>query len=399
MAQNYTDYLIVYCEVLVIAFIYTGILFFSVRREMGSDIEVRIFKAFLSTLMLALVVDGFTHAQYRGVLHMPPGLVAFLYALYMFLFSGVLPFLWFNFAEVRLGSRFIQKPLGRLISITPLAIVSIMCFASIKTGWFFKIDDKGIYSRGDLWAVQTVVSYLYFLFTTVHAFIKARHEPAPMQRKQYYILSMYLIAPFIGGLLQLFVGNHPFVAPATGIAMLFIFLNIQGGMINNDSLTGLYNRRSAETYYDELKLRASARNPFYLYMMDINGFKGINDKHGHIEGDKALRIVANVLRKVCDELGGYVCRYGGDEFLAMIESKNLKDAADFEKSFNESMEKEEKLLGLPYKLGLSFGYVVCDSPASSMDSLVHEADKKMYQRKIMAHSENKEAEVKEVIES
>ena len=389
MAQDYTEYLIVYCEVLLQAFIYTAILFFSVRREMGSDVEVRIFKAFLFSLMLALVIDGFTHAQYRGVLHMPPGLVAFLYALYMFLFSVVLSFLWFNFAEVRLGSRFIQKPLGILISIIPLAIVSFMCFASIKTGWFFKIDDEGIYSRGNLWAIQTAVSYMYFLFTTVHAFIKARHEPAPMQRKQYYILSMYLIAPFLGGLLQLFVGNHPFVAPATGIAMLFIFLNIQGSMINNDTLTGLYNRKSAESYYDDLKMRASTRNPFYLYMMDINGFKGINDTYGHIEGDKALRIVANVLRKVSDELGGYVCRYGGDEFLAMIEAKNMKDAGDFEEKFKASMEREERLLDLPYKLGLSFGHALCDSPAYSMDGLVQEADREMYQSKAEAYSKAK----------
>ena len=50
----YADYLIVYWEVLLQAFIYTAILFFSVRREMGSDYEVNIFKAFLCVLMLAL---------------------------------------------------------------------------------------------------------------------------------------------------------------------------------------------------------------------------------------------------------------------------------------------------------------------------------------------------------
>ena len=381
MTQAYTDYLIVYCEVLLQAFLYTAILFFSVRREMGSDEEVLIFRAFLSSLMLALIIDGFTHAQYRGALHMPPGVVAFLYASYMFLFSGVLPFLWFNFAEVRLGSRFIRRLVGRILSIIPLAIVSMMCFASIKTGWFFEIDDEGIYTRGNLWAVQTGVSYLYFLFTTVHAIIKAKSEPSPMQRKQYYILSMYLIAPFIGGLLQLFVGNHPFVAPATGIAMLFIFLNIQGSLINNDTLTGLYNRKSAERYLEDLKLHASARNPFYLYMMDIDGFKGINDTYGHIEGDKALRIAANVLRKVADEYRGFVCRLGGDEFLAAIESKNISDPDDFEKSFIAAMSKEAQLTDLPYELKMSFGFTKCESPATSMNNMIADADEKMYKKK------------------
>lgn len=384
------DYLIVYWEVLLQAFIYTAILFFSVRREMGSDWEVNIFKAFLSVLMLALVVDGFTHAQYRGALHMPSTLVAFLYALYMFLFSGVLSFLWFVFAEMRLGSSFLRKMPVRIISTIPLLIVSFMCFASIKTGWFFSVDEEGIYTRGKLWAVQTLVSYMYFLFTTVHALYKARREPSPVERKQYYILSMYLIAPFLGGLLQLFVGNHPFVAPATGIAMLFIFLNIQGNMINNDTLTGLGNRKSAEKYIEDLKMRTSKSRPFYLYIMDIDSFKSINDKYGHIEGDGALRIVGNVLRKAADEYGGFAARIGGDEFLAAIEAKNIDDADTFEESFKDFMLQEEHVLNLPYNLNLSFGHTTCDSPDISMDDLIDQADKEMYQLRAQRRAELKE---------
>ena len=381
MSNPYTDYLIVYWEVLLQAFIYTAILFFSVRREMGSDREVAIFKGFLVVLMTALFVDGFTHAQYRGALHMPPLLVAFLYAFYMFLFSGVLPFLWFSFAEIKLGGNVFKRKSTFLISLLPIGVISFMCFASMKTGWFFKVDDEGMYSRGKLWALQTVVSYLYFLYTTVHAFIKARNERAPMQRKQYYIISAYLIAPFLGGLLQLIVGNHPFVAPATGIAMLFIFMNIQDTMINNDSLTGLNNRMSADSYIEDLKLHASSRNPFYLYMMDIDGFKGINDTYGHIEGDRALRIMANVLRKVTDDYRGFVCRLGGDEFLAAIESKNIEHADDFEESFKRAIAKETQLMNLPYTLKMSFGYTMCDTPAVSLSTLIAEADDRMYRNK------------------
>lgn len=312
---------------------------------------------------------------------MPPFLVAFLYALYMFLFSGVLPLLWFTFAELRLGGQLLRKRSTVIICLIPAAIISFMCFASIKTGWFFRIDQNGIYTRGDLWAVQTAVSYIYFLFTTVHALIVAGREPSPVQRKQYYILSMYLIAPFLGGLLQLFIGNHPFVAPATSIAMMFIFLSIQSNMINNDTLTGLYNRKATERYIEDLKMRTSHANPFYLYVMDIDGFKNINDSFGHMEGDRALRIVANVLHKTGDEFGGFVSRLGGDEFLAAIEAKNIDKPESFEDFFTESIKKEEKLLDLPYKLRLSFGYAKCVSPAEKLDNIINTADREMYHRK------------------
>ena len=388
MTSGPADYLIVYWEVLLLAFVFTAILFFNVHREMGNNWQVTIFKAFLCTLMLALVVDGITHAQYRGFLHLPPLPIAFLYALYMFLFSGVLPLLWFTFAELRIGGRLLSKRSTVIIFLIPAAIISFMCFASIKTGWFFHVDENGIYTRGSLWAIQTAVSYIYFLFTTAHALIVAVREPSPLQRKQYYILSMYLIAPFLGGLLQLIVGNHPFVAPATSIAMMFIFLSIQSNMINNDTLTGLYNRKATERYIEDLKLRTSHKNPFYLYVMDVDGFKNINDSFGHMEGDRALRIVANVLHKVSDEFGGFVSRLGGDEFLAAIEAKNIDKPESFEERFREVMEKEEKILDLPYKLRLSFGYTKCVSPAVKLDDIINFADQKMYHKKTKRYSEN-----------
>ena len=256
-----------------------------------------------------------------------------------------------------------------------------MSFATIKTDWFFSIDDEGIYTRGPYWFLQVFVCYGYFLFTTVHAFMAARREPSALVRKQYYTISAFLIAPAIGALLQLLIGLHPFVAPATSISMLIIFLNLQANMINNDSLTGMHNRKSAERYIEELKLHASPRNPFYLYMMDIDKFKKINDSFGHVEGDVALRTIANVLQKVCDEYSGFICRLGGDEFLAVIESKQIKDPEDFPAAIETAMEKEARILNLPYELVISAGYTTCDSPMQRLNNLISDADKDMYKNK------------------
>ena len=371
------DYLIVYLEIVALTLIYTTVLLINVRSEMGNDWEVNIFRAFLLTMILALVADSFTQAQYRGFLHLPPMLVAFLYAFYMFMFSGVLPFLWFVFVELRLGGRVIRNRKALVVSVIPLAIVSVMCFASMKTGWFFSVDEYGIYKRGNLWSVMVAVNYFYFLITSAFALSAAKREPSTIQRKQYYVLALFLIAPFIGGLLQLYIGNHPFVAPATSIAMLFVFINIQGNLIHNDSLTGMYNRKSAEKYIEELKMQASNKNPFYLYKMGVDGFKEINDEYGYIEGDKVLKTVANVLQKVTAKNGAFAARLGGVEFLAAVEGRRVNNPEEFEKAVETAIKKEAKKQKLPYELKLHFGHTKCVSPAIKTSTLINDADKEM----------------------
>ncbi len=55
----------------------------------------------------------------------------------------------------------------------------------------------------------------------------------------------------------------------------------------------------------------------YLLMMDADGFKQINDRYGHVEGDHALQVVATALKDVCSASGGFIARYGGDEFVVL----------------------------------------------------------------------------------
>ena len=368
------DYITVYLEIIALTFVYMGVLFFNVRSEMGNKREVEIFRAILMFMALALIADSITQIQYRGFVHLPPFLVAFLYGFYMFVFSGVLPFLWLLFVELRLGSSLLRKRGALIVSAIPLMFVSVMAFASIKTGWFFRVDEYGIYTRGDYWSLQVIVNYCYFLFTTIHALIAAKTEPSPVQRKQYYVLASFVIAPFIGGLLQLFIGNHPFVAPATSIAMLFIFINLQNTLIRNDSLTGLYNRDSAEEYIQDLRHNVSERKPFYIYRIRIEGLKEINFTHGYMEGDEAIKKVASALKTVTKRYGGLVSSLGGVEFLAVIDGKNLKKREKYENAVREELTKQTKKENLPYELSVSIGKTKCGSPTVSTRELIHEAD-------------------------
>lgn len=372
------DYITVYIEIAVVTIVYMTVLFFNVRKEMGDEWEVNLFRGIIFSLILAIIADAVTQAQYRGFLHMNHILVAFLYGFYMFIFSGVLPFLWFVFVEKRLGGELLENRAAVIISMIPLAIVSFMAFASIKTGWFYEVDEYGIYTRGRYWTLQVVVNYIYFLFTTIHAFLVARKEPSVVQRRQYYIMASFVVAPFIGGLFQLFIGNHPFVAPSVSISMLLVFINIQGNLIHNDSLTGLFNRMSAERYIDELNADASESKPFYIYKMRIEGLRAINYMHGYAKGDQAIKTVARVLQRVTKKYGALVASLGGVDFIAVMDNKNFTKRDDLEEAVKEALEKEVKRRKLPYDLNLAIGRTQCTSSKDKTRMLIHDADREMH---------------------
>ncbi|WP_344763187.1 GGDEF domain-containing protein [Actimicrobium antarcticum] len=93
-----------------------------------------------------------------------------------------------------------------------------------------------------------------------------------------------------------------------------------------DELTGLYNRRQLQTELDTAIARANSEGiPFCLCLIDVDHFKDINDKHGHLVGDVILREFARVaLDSIRDS--DVIGRYGGDEFMHLLPNTSLKGA-------------------------------------------------------------------------
>ena len=376
-----SDYMILYLEILAVCFLVLSVIYFNVQRDLGTEQQVTTFKWMLRVFMIALVADAITHAQYRGFLHLPIPAVAFCYATYMFIFSGLLSLLWLVFAELRFGYSPSEHKKAFILAAIPVALVGLLSYASIFTGWFFSFDENGVYQRGPLWIYQTAVPYIYFLFTTLHALRIAARTNSKIKKKALYTIASFVIFPVVGALLQMFIGTHPFVAPATVISIFLVFLSIQSNMINHDALTGIGNRKSCNQYLDAMVLRAGPQNPFYLFMADIDGFKGINDTYGHVEGDQALRLTAQTLREAVEPHHGFVSRFGGDEFLFVIEKENLDDPEDFIQTIARQLERSCRQEKLDYTLHLSVGCIACDSAGAKVTSLLEEADKCLYKAK------------------
>jgi diguanylate cyclase (GGDEF)-like protein len=89
-----------------------------------------------------------------------------------------------------------------------------------------------------------------------------------------------------------------------------------------DALTGLGNRRKAEAAIQEA---IAATPPLSLLVFDMNGFKAINDRYGHNQGDQLLKVVAQRMRGAVRDTE-VVCRWGGDEFVVIMPGSSLADA-------------------------------------------------------------------------
>ena len=150
-----------------------------------------------------------------------------------------------------------------------------------------------------------------------------------------------------------------------------------------DPLTSLPNTRFMFVHLARELARAERLgNEVSLLVMDLDGFKAINDTYGHHVGDKALREVARVLRNGIRPYD--ICvRYAGDEFVVVLSGCGAVDAEQKRRELQQAIEDIpfEVRPGRLVKLGSSFGFSVFPHDGETYETLLATADKKMYQDK------------------
>jgi diguanylate cyclase (GGDEF)-like protein len=145
-----------------------------------------------------------------------------------------------------------------------------------------------------------------------------------------------------------------------------------------DSLTGLANRRAFNAFFDEeLALAKRYRHPFSLLLMDLQGFKAINDQLGHALGDEALVRVAEALKRTCRESDG-LFRFGGDEFAAVLPYATEEQALHAAQRYARAIQ-EIGIRGCT--LGVNIGVATYPLDGSDKETLLRMADERMYAAK------------------
>ena len=151
-----------------------------------------------------------------------------------------------------------------------------------------------------------------------------------------------------------------------------------------DPLTKLNNRRSLETALDNEIIRQRRYGGiFSLALIDLDGFKKLNDAKGHHVGDKALILLADILRNQTRE-SDTIARIGGDEFVILMPNTNDADCDSICQLLCQkiSLSMEES----SYPITASIGYTTTEKPPKFGKDVLHIADQAMYQAKFKGKS-------------
>jgi diguanylate cyclase (GGDEF)-like protein/putative nucleotidyltransferase with HDIG domain len=155
-----------------------------------------------------------------------------------------------------------------------------------------------------------------------------------------------------------------------------------------DYLTGMANARDLSMHLEQELTRCSREHATVAIMVcDLNGFKQINDRYGHLAGDKVLKIFGNLIREVCREYD-YAARMGGDEFV--IVAPNMPPESVRERSIllSDLAQQAGREVCNTDLLSLSLGAAFYPQDGQDTEQLLAEADKRMYAAKQLHYEES-----------
>lgn len=155
-------------------------------------------------------------------------------------------------------------------------------------------------------------------------------------------------------------------------------------LTEQDALTGLKNRMFLSERMPEMWRQAQRwRTPVSVLMIDIDHFKGVNDQHGHLAGDEALKQVAHVIAHTVQRPGDHAVRYGGEEFLVILPQTHTAGAAHIAETIRQAVQALELRWGgqrIPLTVSIGLASVVPNAELPPQ-ALINAADRLLYQAK------------------
>jgi len=150
-----------------------------------------------------------------------------------------------------------------------------------------------------------------------------------------------------------------------------------------DDLTGLHNVRYLNGFlYREIKRSRRYNLPVSVIFLDLDGFKTVNDRFGHLAGSQTLTEVGQVLRETVREID-MVARYGGDEFVIILPQTGHRGAFVIAERIRNQLAESSYLgdMGIELRLTASLGVASFPDQGRTRDELIHQADAAMYRVK------------------
>lgn len=233
-----------------------------------------------------------------------------------------------------------------------------LCVVSFFTTYFSK--NKKIFNS-IIWAVLSLAIYLTLYLTS--SFNPPNYTIDKWLEMTLFITNAIVVFGFIA-------------------AYLFVFLkyalSLEKKITNEsrtDELTQIKNRYGLYDFYESLEEKKNLT----LALFDIDNFKVINDKHGHVTGDYILKRVAEITSETLDD--SFVCRYGGEEFIVVLENdKEVHPITRLEELRNRIKQEKFEFEGVTIQITITIG-VADYFDSIALEKWVELADERMYKGK------------------
>lgn len=373
--------IVTYVFIDIFCIIMAAVMGININSDFGSEFEVKALRKAMISYCGFLVSGLVWLLTQNGYLIYNVAVLWIANCLSLMLMS-LSAFYWFVFAVTKLSGRsaFSNKKIYQ-VALMPIYLSALIYVLSPVTGWAFTITRDGQYNRGPLFVYVSSVSYFYdflVLGNSIYYGIRAKQYE---MKKLCRVIGLFIVFPMVAGIIQLLVSGTPIIAPATIIALFIVFVTIQSSQIYNDALTGLNNRKRAIAYLDKELASAGSDHPVVVYMIDVDRFKLINDRHGHVEGDRALRIVSDAISRIASKNNFFAARYGGDEFIIIDSDRKCQEPQNILSEINEQLNMCCIDNKLSYELKVSGGYTEVNERNKDINEVIDMADRKLYEDK------------------
>lgn len=321
--------------------------------------------------LISCIADPISYTM-KGLPGTFPKVLVYATSTYLFAANMLAVFFWVRFLSFHLNGGMSRRS-GTILNFV-VGIGLALLFVNFFVPVVFYIDENNLYSRTNLYFVYLVIDYMLVVNSLV-TYYKSKAKGGFLK---FFPIWVYIVPIFIGGVIQSLFYGISVVPTSIAVSIAGVLASLQNEMIYRDELTGLFNRS-----YMQYLLKKYIKRPklnITGIMIDLNGFKHINDEFGHAVGDEALLMTACILKSAVNNAGS-VIRYAGDEFIILL---NTQDDALIEKyiaRIRRLMDKFNKTEGKPYVLSVSIGSHKLDMKTESVDTFINIVDARMYEDK------------------
>ena len=306
-------------------------------------------------------------------------------AYHVMLYFGV--FAWCGYADTECRGTLFTTRKQVMLSAIPLGLMVALVISNLWTHGLFTITEGG-YVRGKLFQLEMGLLVAITTVFSVRLLLHARSETDPIKRGHLKLVSSFPLCLLIAWVLTSAGESFPIISVAITIELLCLYMGTSTQQISMDKLTQVNNRQNLLSFLEYKCVNHSEK--LFLFMMDLDYFKTINDTYGHLEGDDALIRASKALKMSCGNhfrRRPYIARYGGDEFIVVIESTK-QEADQLLENIHSNLKKLNDEAHKPYNLAFSIG-VAEYHPGMDANALIEAADSELYKIKRARPGEHK----------